>query len=46
MCPPPGELTAQFVRDSLLEGDGFELFVPRHESPRIPKHLGHRGNFI
>ena len=24
--------------DSLLEGDGFELLVPRHESPGFPKH--------
>ena len=23
--------------DSPLEGDGFELLVPRHESPRFPK---------
>jgi hypothetical protein len=26
--------------DSPLEGDGFELLVPRHESPRFPKHPG------
>ena len=25
---------------SPLEGDGFELLVPRHESPRFPKHPG------
>jgi len=25
---------------SLLEGAGFELLVPRHESPRFPKHPG------
>jgi hypothetical protein len=29
--------------DSPLEGDGFELLVPRHESPGFPKHPGHRG---
>ena len=29
-----------FAVDSLLEGDGFELLVPRHESPRFPKHPG------
>ena len=32
------EFTAE--RDSPLEGDGFELLVPRHESPRFPKHPG------
>ena len=26
-------LPVRFVADSLLEGDGFELVVPRHESP-------------
>jgi len=26
--------------DSPLEGDGFELLVPRHESPRFPKYPG------
>ena len=26
--------------DSPLEGDGFELLVPRHESPRFPNHPG------
>jgi hypothetical protein len=30
----------RFARDSPLEGDGFELLVPRHESPRFPKHPG------
>ena len=30
----------EFVPDSPLEGDGFELLVPRHESPRFPKHPG------
>jgi hypothetical protein len=31
---------AKFASDSPLEGDGFELLVPRHESPRFPKHPG------
>src|SRR5215831_16199530 len=26
--------------DSSLEGDGFELLVPQHESPGFPKHPG------
>ena len=30
----------RFALDSPLEGDGFELLVPRHESPRFPKHPG------
>jgi hypothetical protein len=30
----------RFAEDSPLEGDGFELLVPRHESPRFPKHPG------
>jgi hypothetical protein len=29
-----------FALDSPLEGDGFELLVPRQESPRFPKHPG------
>jgi len=29
-----------FAADSPVEGDGFELLVPRHESPRFPKHPG------
>ena len=41
---PPVKLRSpsqqQFVSDSPLEGDGFELLVPRHESPRFPKHPG------
>ena len=28
----------RFALDSPLEGDGFELLVPRHESPAFPKH--------
>jgi len=30
----------EFATDSPLEGDGFELLVPRHKSPRFPKHPG------
>jgi hypothetical protein len=29
--------------DSLLEGDGFELPVPRHKSRGFPQHSGHCG---
>jgi hypothetical protein len=29
--------------DSPLEGDGFELLVPRHEIRGFPRHPGHRG---
>ena len=29
----PRRLGTESSRDSLLEGDGFELLVPRHESP-------------
>jgi hypothetical protein len=36
----PGVRLRRFVPDSPLEGDGFELLVPRHESPRFPKHPG------
>ena len=28
----------RWFADSALEGSGFELLVPRHESPRFPKH--------
>ena len=34
-----GAPTIRSSFDFLLEGDGFELLVPRHESPRFPKHL-------
>jgi len=27
--------------DCLLEGDGFELLVPRHKSCGFPQHSGH-----
>jgi hypothetical protein len=37
--PPP----EQFVGDSPLEGDGFELLVPRHKSRGFPQHSGHLG---
>jgi hypothetical protein len=29
--------------DSPLEGDGFELLVPRHKSRGFPQHSGHYG---
>ena len=29
--------------DSPLEGDGFELLVPRHKSGGFPQHSGHCG---
>src|SRR6516162_11028751 len=29
--------------DSPLEGDGFELLVPRHKSRGFPEHSGHCG---
>ena len=29
----------EFARDSLLEQSGFELLVPRHESPRFPHQI-------
>src|SRR6516165_8633967 len=32
------ESRTEFADDSSLEGTGFELLVPRHESPRFPKH--------
>ena len=32
-----------FAHDSALEGDGFELLVPRHEIRGFPRHPGHRG---
>jgi len=37
--PPPGKKIGalieevRFAADSLLEGDGFELLVPGHDSP-------------
>src|SRR5205085_10546491 len=34
------EPTSEFVADSALEGDGFELLVPRQESPGFPTHPG------
>src|SRR5580693_4353761 len=33
----------RFVHDSPLEGDGFELVVPRHKSRGFPQHSGHGG---
>jgi hypothetical protein len=32
-----------FALDSPLEGDGFELLVPRRKSRGFSKHSGHRG---
>jgi peptidyl-prolyl cis-trans isomerase C len=32
-----------FAADSSLEGDGFELLVPRHKSRGFPQHSGHCG---
>ena len=34
----PDELVCM---DSSLEGDGFELLVPRHKSRGFPEHSGH-----
>ena len=39
---PIKERNRKFV-DSLLEGDGFELLVPRHKSRGFPEHSGHCG---
>jgi hypothetical protein len=33
----------RFAQDSPLEGDGFELLVPRHKSRGFPQHSGHCG---
>jgi len=33
----------EFAPDSPLEGDGFELLVPRHKSRGFPQHSGHLG---
>ena len=33
-------LWGKFAVDSPLEGDGFELLVPRHESPGFSAHRG------
>ena len=37
------EEVVRFARDSPLEGDGFELLVPRHKSRGFPQHSGHSG---
>jgi hypothetical protein len=39
----PEAVWGEFARDSALEGDGFELLVPRHKSPGFPQHSGHCG---
>jgi hypothetical protein len=36
-------LWGKFAVDSPLEGDGFELLVPRHKSRGFPQHSGHCG---
>jgi hypothetical protein len=36
-------LAAQKFADSPLEGDGFELLVPRRKSRGFPQHSGHLG---
>src|SRR6516225_1362612 len=41
-CPRKSRANRKFV-DSLLEGDGFELLVPRHKSRGFPQHSGHGG---
>jgi hypothetical protein len=37
-CPAGRRWGTDGLHDSPLEGDGFELLVPRHESPRFPAH--------
>src|SRR5580693_370415 len=41
-CRPrySAESRTEFAEDTSVEGDGLELLVPRHESPRFPKHRG------
>jgi hypothetical protein len=34
--------SVKFAVDSLLEGDGFELPVPRHKSREFSQHSGRR----
>src|SRR6516162_6266590 len=36
----------EFATDSTLEGDGFELLVPRHKSRGFPQHSGHLGGSV
>jgi len=36
----------EFAPDSTLEGDGFELLVPRHKSRGFPQHSGHLGGSV
>ena len=38
-----GRLLYWILTDSPLEGDGFELLVPRHKSRGFPEHSGHCG---
>ena len=39
-------LITEFARDSLLEGDGFELPVPRRKSRGFPQHSGGIGGAL
>jgi acetyl-CoA acetyltransferase len=38
----PWSMKVRFAADSPLEGDGFELPVPRHKSREFPQHSGRR----
>jgi len=40
---PVSTKSTRFAPDSPLEGDGFELLVPRHKSLGFPQHSGHGG---
>ena len=37
---PQSSPKVRFAPDSPLEGDGFELVVPRHKSRGFPQHSG------
>ena len=41
----PWRAGVRFAADSALEGDGFELLVPRHKSRGFPQHSGHGGGW-
>ena len=40
---PVSTKSTRFAPDSPLEGDGFELLVPRHKRRGFPQHFGHCG---
>ena len=40
---PATRVGGRSLRDSPLEGNGFELLVPRHKSRGFPQHSGHGG---